>query len=709
MSSQRGRGAVPRRGERSERGRRRLIDFPRSGRRGLRRWIPSWRLLFGSAFLGALFVVGAFATAVVLTPIPEPNDVARAETTIVYWSDGKSEIGRLGEANRISVPLSSVPETVQHAVLAAEDRDYYEHGGFDPSGIARAAWNDVRGGTKQGGSTITQQYAKNAYLSHEQSISRKLKELVLSVKLEMTESKDKILENYLNTVYFGHGSYGIDAASRAYFKVAPEKLNLGQSAALAALVQAPSALDPDRDTTKLQERWNYVLDGMVSKGWATAEQRAKAKFPKFAKYRPTKTSMAGPNGYLLDGVQREMLDRGYSQSDLDLGGYRVVTTFDKDAQQAAVEAVDGSAPYDRDRFLRLGLASVRPGTGEVVAMYGGTDYLENQYSDADQATAMAGSTFKPFALAAALEEGIAIDSTWDGSSPRTIRGYRVPNQGGQSFGTISLQRATEMSVNTVYVDVAGTVGHEKVRQAAIRAGVPEQTLGLVADPTTVLGTSSPRALDMANAYATFAARGVKAQPTMIKEIRRNQGSVEHRFEPQTTRVFSEDIADEVNYVLQKVVTQGTGSAARGLGRPAAGKTGTTDSNLSAWFVGYTPDLSTAVMMARSDAKGDSVSLSGTGGMSSVSGGSYPARIWTSFMSGALSGLTVSDFVDPSGRSDRWGESYASPSASSGSPSASATKKPTTPTAAPPSPSSGPVTPVPTTTPPAPPTPSLSGP
>ncbi|MDP3971552.1 MAG: transglycosylase domain-containing protein, partial [Candidatus Nanopelagicales bacterium] len=449
----------------------------------------------------------------------------------------------------------------------------------------------------------------------------------------------------------------------------------------------------------------------VSKGWATAEQRAKAKFPKFAKYRPTKTSMAGPNGYLLDGVQREMLDRGYSQSDLDLGGYRIVTTFDKDAQQAAVEAVDGSAPYDRDRFLRLGVASVRPGTGEVVAMYGGSDYLENQYSDADQATAMAGSTFKPFALAAALEEGIAIDSTWDGSSPRTIRGYRVPNQGGQSFGTITLQRATEMSVNTVYVDVAGTVGHEKVRQAAIRAGVPEQTLGLVADPTTVLGTSSPRALDMANAYATFAARGIKAQPTMIKEIRRNQGSVEHRLEPRTTRVFSEDVADEVNYVLRKVVTQGTGFAARGLGRPAAGKTGTTDSNLSAWFVGYTPELSTAVMMARSSAKGDSVSLSGTGGMSSVSGGSYPARIWTSFMSGALSGLPVSDFVDPSGRSDRWGESYASPSTSSGSPSPSATKKTKTPTAAPPRPPSGPATPVPTTAPPAPatPTPSLSGP
>jgi len=688
--------------------RRRLIDYPRSGRRGLRRWIPSFRLVFGTAFFGALLVVGAFAAAVALTPIPEPNDIARAETTIVYWNDGKSEIGRLGESNRISVPLEAVPDTVRNAILAAEDRDYYQHGGFDPSGIVRAAWNDLRGGSRQGGSTITQQYAKNAYLSHEQSISRKLKELVLSVKLEMTESKDKILEDYLNTVYFGHGAYGIDAASRAYFKVAPAKLEPGQAAALAALVQAPSALDPDRgDQTRLRERWNYVLDGMVSAGWLTPDERARAKFPKFTKYRPTKTSMAGPNGYLLDAVQREMLDRGYTQSDLDLGGFRVVTTFDKDMQQDAVEAIDSAAPYNRDRFLRLGLASVRPGTGEVVALYGGSDYLENQYSDADQASAMAGSTFKPFALAAALEQGIELDSTWDGSSPRNIRGYRVPNQGGQSYGTITLQRATEMSVNTVYVDVAGTIGFDEVRQAAIKAGVPEQTPGLVADPTTVLGTSSPRAIDMADAYATFAARGIAAKPTMIREIRRNQGSVEYRLEPQTTRAFSENVADEVNYALQKVVSQGTGFAAQGLGRPAAGKTGTTDSNKSAWFVGYTPELSTAVMMARSDADGNSVSLSGTGGMSSVTGGSYPARIWTAFMSRALSGTPVTDFVAPEGFSSGWGESYASPSASSGSPSASATKK----NKATPTPSV--VTPVPATStataPPPTPAPTASGP
>lgn len=650
--------------------RRRLIDYPRVGRRGLRRWIPSKKLIFGGTLLGAFLVVGGFTAAVALTPIPEANDVARAETTIVYWNDGKTELGRLGEANRISIPLSAMPTDLQHAVLAAEDRDFYNHGGFDPGAIARAAWNDVSGGDTQGGSTITQQYAKNAFLTQEQTMSRKVRELVLSVKLETQASKEQILENYLNTVYFGHGSYGVDAASRAYFRVPPNKLNLGQVAALAAIIRAPSGYDPDRHAEKLRERWVYVLDGMVTSGWITSAQRDKAKFPKFAKYAQTKNALAGSNGYLLESVEREMLRRGYTQNDLDLGGYRIVTTFDKDAQDSAVSAIESEAPNDRDRFLRLGLASVRPGTGEVVAMYGGSDYLKNQLSDADQAIALAGSTFKPFALAAALERGIELNSTWDGSSPRRIRGYKLENYGNESFGQISLLRATEKSVNTVYVDMAGTIGTDAVMQSAIRAGVPADTVGLGADPTTVLGTASPTALDMANAYATFAARGVRAEPTTIKSIARNNGGIEYSMQPKTERVYSESVADTVNYALRKVVSEGTGFAARGLGRPAAGKTGTTDNNRSAWFVGYTPQLATAVMMARSDKAGNSISLSGTGGMSSVTGGSFPARIWTAYMSGALSDEPEEDFVDPDGMSSDWGFSYSQPSPSASSSSAS---------------------------------------
>lgn len=672
--------------------RRRMINYPRADRRGIVRWIPSLRLIFGLTFLGAVVVVGGFVAAVMLMPIPEANDVARAETTIVYWNDGRTELGRLGEANRISIPLADMPADLQHAVMAAEDRDFYGHGGFDPAGIARAAWNDVRGGSTQGGSTITQQYAKNAYLTQEQTVTRKFKELVLSVKLETTDSKDQILEAYLNTVYFGHGSYGVDAASRAYFHKLPRNLDVSQSAALAALIQAPSALDPDNGSEKLRERWGYVLDGMVEEGWITAAQRSAAEFPRMHPYKPTKTSMAGPNGYLLDSVQREMLRKGYTRSDLDLGGFRIVTTFDRVAQQAAEEAVEAEAPYDRDRFLRLGLAAVRPGTGEIVAMYGGEDYLKNQFSDADQATAMAGSTFKPFALAAALEKGVSLDSIWDGSSPRTIRGYRLENQGNQSYGDISLLRATEKSVNTVFVDLSGTIGHQRVYDSATRAGIPTSTPGLGVDPTTVLGSASPRALDMAAAYGTFAARGEAAKPTAIKEIRRNQGGSEYVMQPDRTRAYEESIADEVNYALQKVVTDGTGYAAASLGRPAAGKTGTTDDNKSAWFVGYTPQLSVAVMMAKSDRKGNSVSLSGTGGMSSVAGGSYPARIWTAFMSQALEDEPVEDFVDPEGRPAEWG-TFAEPSesASSGSPKPSRSRGPTQSATPAPSPSTAPST------------------
>lgn len=625
--------------------RRRIVNYPRYGRTGVLRWIPSWKLILGGIATFCLMVVGGFAAAVAFTTIPQANDIARAEKTIVYWNDGKTELGRLGESNRISVPLAAVPANVRNAVLAAEDREFYDHGGFDPIAIARAAWNQLNGGATQGGSTITQQYAKNAFLSQEQTIPRKAKELVLSVKLETEASKDEILENYLNTIYLGRGAYGMQTASQSYFGKPVAKLTLSESAALAAIIRAPGGYDPETHKDKLRDRFEYVLAGMQEKGWITSAQHANAKLPTFVKYKVAKTSLAGTNGYLLESVQREMLRRGYSEDELNLGGFRITTSFDKQAQESAVEAVENSGPGE-ERGLRVGLTSVRPQTGEVVAMYGGKDYAKNQLSNADQAIALAGSTFKPFALAVATEEGIGLDQRYDGSSPRTIRGYTIHNEGNESFGEVSLLTGIEKSINTVFYDLGIEVGPERVRAAAIRAGLPKATVGLVADPQTVLGTAAPTTLDMASAYGTFANRGERVAPTTIKEIKRNNGGVEYTLNPEATRVFSNDVADTVNYALQKVVTSGTGYAASGLGRPAAGKTGTTDNNKSAWFVGYTPQLSTAVMMAKQDSKGNSITLYGTGGGGSVYGGSYPASMWTSFMSGALDGEDVEDFTDP---------------------------------------------------------------
>lgn len=689
---------------------RRWIDYPRADRTGVSRWIPSWKLVLGSLGTIAIAMFAAIGAAVATIQIPKPNDMAVAQTTRVFYDDGKTEIGRIGEANRTSVPLDRISPSMQAAILAAEDRGYYGHGGFDPKGLARATWNNLTGGTTQGASTITQQYAKNAYLSQEQSFTRKFKELLLSVKLETRASKDEILADYLNTIYYGRGAYGIQAASQAYFGKSASKLDATESAYLAALIRAPSFLGSKKGQAELQTRWQYVVDGMVETGALTQSQADALVFPKPLPWHGAYNYYKGTNGYLLESVEQAMLDLGYSPDDINLNGYRVVTTVNQQAQDAAVAAVESYGPQYNTNGLRIGLASVRPGTGEIVAMYGGKNYLNNQLNDATQATALAGSTFKPFALTAALEDGISLYSVWDGSSPRTIQGYTLQNYGNMSYGPVTLLKATENSINTPYVELGLTIGTENVKKAAIEAGVPKDTPGLVADPTTVLGTASPTALDMADAYATFAARGERAEPALIKEVKTSDKSLDYEFTPEPQREFSQDVMDNVNFALQQVVNVGTGTTALGLGRPSAGKTGTTDNNMSAWYVGYTPQLSTAVMMAKSNKNGDMVTLEGTGGLSSVTGGSFPAQMWTAYMRGALEGQPVETFPMP-GTWISGGTVPASPTASSSyaptgvpsgggtiSPSAPATRTPTarptprpTATATPTSPPSAPPT------------------
>jgi membrane peptidoglycan carboxypeptidase len=624
------------------------IDYPRAGRTGLRRWLPSWKQLLAMVLLGVGLVVGGFAVAVAVTPVPPPNEVAATEATIVYYSDGATEIGRLGDATRRSVPLAEVPVDVQHAVLAAEDRDFYEHGGFSPIGIGRALWNNVSGGSTQGGSTITQQYAKNAFLTQERSWDRKLRELVLSVKLETTVSKDQILEDYLNTIYFGRGAYGIEAASLAYFGVPAADLSVEQGAVLAAIIKSPGGLSPEENPEGLEARWAYVLDSMVEQGWLDPAVRADATFPKIRKPRTT-NRLGGQTGYLLEAVKAELRDKGFTDAEIEGGGLRITSTFQRGAQKAAVAAVEAQGPTSGTEGLRIGLAAVQPGTGRVIAMYGGRNFLSSQINNATRPFAQAGSTFKPYALAAAVENGIPLDSVWDGSSPQTIEGYTLTNYGDVSYGDVSLMESTEKSINTAYVNVEADVGVDAVADAAFRAGIPTDTPGIdlgALNLTFVLGTASPSGVDVAGSYATFAARGQQAPTTVLKEVRGLNGGLLYESTTTTQGAFSRDVADTVNYALQRVVTNGTGFAAEALGRPAAGKTGTTDGNRSAWFAGYTPQLATAVLMAKEDASGNPVSLSGTGGLSTVTGGSFPAAIWTAFMSAALADQPVEEFAPP---------------------------------------------------------------
>jgi membrane peptidoglycan carboxypeptidase len=659
------------------------IDYPRQGRTGVRHWLPSWRQVLAILVLGTAAVVAAFGVAIARTTVPAPNDVATAQTTIVYWSDGKTELGRLGTANRISVPLSQVPLVVQHAVLSAEDRSFYDEGGVSPKGIARALWNDVQGGSLQGGSTITQQYAKNAYLTQDRTISRKIQEFFLAVKLDTSVSKDQILEDYLNTIYFGRGAYGIQSASEAYFGVPVDKLTLGQAAALASIIRSPGGYNPDTNAAKLKGRMYYVLDGMQQQGWITAHERKVAVYPTFVAKKSV-NRWSGTTGYLLDSVRRGLLANGWTEDDINRGGLRVVSTFDRKAQAAAVAAIKAEAPKQGAKGLRIGMAAVRPGTGEVVAMYGGPDFLTQQLNNATQAVGQAGSTFKPFALAAGIEQGQTLDSMWNGNSGVTIDGYKVNNYGDESWGQISLLQGTERSVNSVYVALSQKVGYDNVVKAAVAAGVPDSTPALGPVRSVALGVASPHVIDMADAYATFAARGQQVPYTFIKKITGPNGGVLFQWDPTPKQAFSSDVADTVNYALQKVVTDGTGFYAQGLGRPAAGKTGTTNENKSAWFAGYTPDLAAAVMFVKDDAQGNPMTLSGVGGMNSVTGGSFPTRIWTAFMAGALKDTPVQQFVDPpsiptTSPSPTTSPTSASPSPTSASPTTSPTSASPSPT------------------------------
>ena len=610
-------------------------------------WRWFWRALVG---IGALAVIGLglLVAAVAATSVPTPNEVATSEATIVMWSDGTTELGRLGDATRRSVELNAIPIQAQRAVLAAEDRDFYDHGGISPAGLIRAAWNNVLGGATQGGSTITQQYAKNAYLTQDRSWNRKVREALLAFKLETVVSKDQILEDYLNTIYFGRGAYGIEAAAIAYFGKPAAELTLSQSAVLASIIKSPNGLAPEDNIDALQARWASVLDAMVAEGWSTQSERDEAVFPKIKKQKAT-NRLGGQTGYLLKAVTDQLIALGFDETEIQRGGLRIVSTFDEQAQAAAVAAVEAEGPTSGTKGLRIGLASIRPRTGEVVALYGGADFVEDQINNATQPFAQAGSTFKPFALAAAVEQGIPLSSQWNGNSPATVNGYTFNNYGNRSFGTVTLLQATERSINSAYVQMEADIGVDQVADAALRAGIPEDTPGLnldALDLTFVLGTASPSGLDMANAYATFAASGVRATPTFIAQVIGPNGGVLYEQPDESVAVFDADTADTVTYALNKTVMLGTALAARDLGRPAAAKTGTTDDNKSAWFAGYTPDLATAVLMAKEDQEGNPISMSGTGGLDTVTGGSFPAAIWTAYMRDALDGTPVSEFPPP---------------------------------------------------------------
>ena len=639
----------------------RLAGFLHTSRLGPRAWA-----LIGAAALALLatLVLATFAIS-----IPLPDKAPGAQATRVFSHDGKL-IGTLrGAENRTIVPLSAVSPHLARAVVATEDRDFYEHSGISFRGMFRALFTNVKaGGVTQGGSTITQQYARNAFdeVGRERSIVRKLKEIALSRKIERKFEKDKILEFYLNTVYFGRGAYGAEAAAQAYFKKHAKDLTLGEAAYLAGVIRAPHRFQVDEKPESAVAIRNEVLSDMRAAGMLPAAEATRAQAQDLAgrfKLGPTLNLESAKAGYFLEYIRRLLMtdEYGFSESQVLGGGLQITTTLDLEMQAAAEKAI--SSTLDRPDDPEAALIAMDT-EGRVKAMVGGRDVADPRrargynYSanlrPGDTGGRFAGSAFKPFTLAALVEEGKSVKSRFPAPAQLTLDSARCRNQdgtpwevsnfGNRGFGTVDVLQGPVNSVNTFYAQLMDKmVTPAKFRSVAQRLGVPIPSSDTGCALT--LGTSAVTPMEMARAFTTFAARGKRPEPLIITRIASPEGKVLKEQEPETEQVLDPNVADTVNYVLKDVINRGTATAAK-IGRPAAGKTGTTQKNVDAWFAGYTPAMTAVVWMGYPpDEAGNIPEMNSVRGRE-VTGGSFPAAIWRKFMSAAVREYRVTDFVKP---------------------------------------------------------------
>jgi membrane peptidoglycan carboxypeptidase len=629
----------------------------------------NWKWVRRSLYIAVVLMVVlpliTFGMAYMIVKVPQPGDLRTNQVSTILASDG-SELAKIvpPEGNRVDVNIDQIPVPVRNAVMAAEDRDFYTNPGFSLSGFARALKNNLTGGDLQGASTITQQYVKNALVGDARSgiggVVRKAKELVISTKMSSEWSKDQVLQAYLNIIYFGRGAYGISAASKAYFDKPVEQLNVAEGALLAALIQRPSTLDPAVDPEGAASRWNWVLDGMVSIGALSKEERAAQVFPPTVPPDQARAASVttGPNGLIERQVTRELLDLfNIDEQTLNTQGLQITTTIDPQAQQAAENAVskylDGQMPD-----MRSAVVSIDPKTGGVKAYYGGSDA---QGFDFAQAGLPTGSSFKVFALVAALEQGIGLGYQVD-SSPVTLNGITITNVEGEGCGVCNIAEALKRSLNTSYYRLMLKLanGPSDVADAAHSAGIAESFPGV--DHTlsedgkggppnngVVLGQYQSRVLDMASAYATLANSGVYHKPHFVQKVVNSRGEV--LFDASTADNAGEQripkaVADNVTAAMQPIAGWSNGHNLAG-GRASAAKTGTnqlgdTGANRDAWMVGYTPSLSTAVWVGTTDGTQPLVNKGG----GPVYGSGIPSDIWKATMDGALKGTDNETFPKP---------------------------------------------------------------
>ncbi|WP_308301641.1 transglycosylase domain-containing protein [Frankia umida] len=642
---------------------------PGQGSRGPMWWRrrPRWlrRLVLAGVFSSILLFVAGIAVIYAATRVPLPDEVKTAQTSIIYYSPTSAqqstgdEMARLGTVNRTDVPLSQVSKAMQHAALAAEDKRFYSEPGISPKGIARALYVNLTGGDLQGGSTITQQYAKNAYLTQERTFTRKMREIVLAVKLDRKYSKDKILEFYLNTIFFGRNAYGIEAAAKAYFNTTAAQLTPEQGAVLAGLIRSPNYLDPVKNPGPAATRWHEVVATMAAEGWAPASITSAQPPPVIPKPIQNTADTSAQVAYIRDEVVRELTAAGITEQQIKQDGLRITTTIDQSRQIASFQAVNQvlSSAYAAVPDLRTGLSAVEPGTGRILAWYGGSLYGKDAqgreaYEDnVSGAQVQSASTFKTITLIAALQKNINLKSTYAAPAKAYLPGYVVENDEseGGDLGYKNLIEATAASINTVYVPLGQTIGVNNVIATARTLGIRDRT-ALKSEAGITLGQDSVYPIDMTSVYSVLASNGVRATPHIVDKVVDGNGQVIYSGAVQNPKqVIPAAVARDATYALQSVITDPSGTGHRAAlegGREAAGKTGTSTDFRSAWFCGYTKEIASCVDMFRGEGLVSDQLRGIPGAPDGVYGGTLPARVWKAFMDAALRGVPKSTFDPP---------------------------------------------------------------
>jgi membrane peptidoglycan carboxypeptidase len=670
-----------------------------------RHW--TWRkaLAVATALGASVMVIAVIAITVAYsrTPVPtQASEAALQQSSVVYFSNGKTQVGTFSTGtNRQMLASNQIPAVLKQAVIAAEDRHFYTEGGVSPTGILRAAYQDLTGGQFQGGSTITQQFARNYYSSigTSQTLSRKLKEIFVAIKLAHSESKDSILTQYLNTIYLGDNAYGVGAAAQTYFGKPASKLDLAQSAMLAAMINEPGFFNPTPRTpgyAPLVARWKYVLTNMVRDGAITQQQLAKteANFPKIVKGQRN-SGWTGYRGYIMQAVETELETRyHYTSEQIFTGGLKVVTTFSQPMMRALYQVVTqkkremAAGGRALPRYAHIGAVLQQPRTGAILAMYGGPNYgltgrrcrrIECQYNMALQSRNQVGSSFKPYVLATAVSQGMNVKtSVLDGFAPlwippdstladrmtlssttrpaNPVGWYNLPDP-NENYGPISVAKAAALSSNSAFADLAHRVGTRNVVKMAAAFGVNAKLSGLVNEVGGVgmaLGQASLTVAEQANTFATFAAGGVSTTQHVISKITSPSGPVPLKILHNS--VLQPGQAADIDYALSFDTKYGTGTnAAMPDGRPIIGKTGTTNTAQSAFFIGGIPQFTLAVgIFTQNQSDHTSQTLNGLGGLSQGGyGGTWPAMIWRSFADREFAQLPIKQFPVPPFTGSKW--------------------------------------------------------